>query len=244
MPNALNLKPQWTDSLEFDLRGEIDIEAPALVTDDNVAAMMDRGFLGEFITGAGLVEREGPFPESFTEIERIAGSYPKDAFEVYGLVNGDRIAYSADILTRAIYTCGGIGGYDPETFTLYHPTGTRDEENEYVPMVLVSDYTPEVFVIHRLLGDRETFLDKFGAGACPSCETQFDDPFVDCPDCGEQPDSVQKNIEKLQEQHHGVLVAIAPKMMDLDDVEEGLVRQPGELPDPQVEVIESPGAGG
>lgn len=242
MANPLNLEPQWTDSLEFDLRGDIELDVPALVTDDNVAALMDRGYLGELITGAGLVKREGPFPETFTEIERIAGMYPGDIFEVYGLVDGDRIAYSADLLERAIYTCGGKGGYDPSEFTLYHPTGSSLGDNGFFPAVLVADYTPEIFVIHRLFGDEESFLERFGAGACPNCETEFDELFVDCPECGQRPDSVQQNIDRLQEEHHGVLVAIAPKMMDLDDVDEGLVRRAGEMPDPQIDVIESPGA--
>lgn len=243
MAASINFDPSRQERMDFDLRGGIEIDVPILTNRANKIGVIDRQYLGDFITGAGWIEREGPFPETFKEIDRIADRYPDDLFEVYETVDGERYGYKTEHLIRAIGTCDGHGGFDPADFALYHPTGT-DAGPPF--LTLVSAYTPEEFVIHRLLGDEDSFLQRFGAGACPACETEFGEPFVDCPDCHERPDSVQSNIEKLQAAHDGVLVLLAPviKTQGSDDskLEDARVRRPGEYPDPEITEVESPGA--
>lgn len=239
MPETLNLNPHSGPTHTFVLRDEAEFEVPMLENRDGSVGLVDRQYLDELITGFGWVQREGPFPETFTEIDRIASNYPKDVFEAYRTAGGEVYGYKSTYLRRFIYTCGGQGGYDPADFAIYQPTGVNDG----LPFLgVVTRYTPEEFVIHRLFGDEYEFAARFGAGACPACEEVFDQPFVNCPDCFERPDSVQANIEKLQEAHDGVVGVIAPSLQNGDDIDDGLIRGVGEYPDPQIEVIESPGA--
>lgn len=207
MGSALNINYDKT-SVPFEgLRADISIDPPTLTNYDNDIGVVDREYLGDFITGMGAVKRTEPFPETFGELtEAAVWVDTNQLFEVYELVNGDLLGLKAQHLENAIRFCGGVGGFNPDDYELYIPSGT----DGHGLFFLTSDYTPPEFIIHRLFGDRESFLEQFGATACPECETVADDPFVDCPTCGERPASVIRNIDTIQQEHDGVLVLLAP----------------------------------
>lgn len=227
------------------MRGDDGIEPPVLVNDSDMVTIVDRKYFGDLVTGFGLVERELPFPESYKEIDSIALQFPGKNFEVYELLDGTFLGLATRWLKASLQFAAGPGGYEFERFALYHPSGSTGEAA--APFALVTDHTPSEFVINRLFESKTQFVSEYGAGACPECELMFDSHFVDCPDCGHRPESVRNNIELIQDEHAGVVFLIAPIVdfspstqaeLDTGDVP---IRRPLELPDPEIDVIESPG---
>lgn len=245
MPTQLQFDPsRETASFSDDLRGDLELDVPALIDGDDVVSILDREHLGTLIQGFGLVEREGPFPESFTDIRQIAAGKPGQVFELYELVTGQLIGLNQNWLETVIRSLAGNDGFDPADFTLYHPSGTT---GDIAPFALASTHTPLRWVTDRLFGGQDAFAAEFGANACPECQQKFTEPFIGCPDCGYRPESVQENIDLIREEHDGVVALIAP-LTDFGpttdhQIQEGTVdvRQPLEHPDPEVDVIESPG---
>lgn len=236
-----------TAALSDGLRGDQSLDdVPALIDEENEVMVMDRQHLGKLISGFGLVERSSPFPASIRKIDTIAFDYPGANFEVYELTDGSHVGLASGLLKSAVKFClaAGKSSYDKDAFTLYRPTGS--EGTGAAPFVLVSDYTPEEFVINRLFTTRHSFVSEFGAAACPECEKRFEDHFVDCPDCGHRPESVETNIHLIQEEHPGVIVAIAPRLVEneadeMQALESASVdpRPPLSEPDPDAADVEA-----
>lgn len=219
MPRDTLTLHEYRSELELTGRGGTEVVVPALLTPSNEVAIIDREYKGDLISAFGLVERTGEFPDSFTEIDAIAAEYPDKHFEIYelheasGPGDGHYVGLSTEVLHKTVRTLGGQGGFDPDDYTLYRPTGVADGSPFF--MLEASD-TPEAFITQCLFGGEEAFLREFGAAACRECEAVFDFQFVECPQCGTRPEEVDHNVELIQEEHDGVLAFIAPRVIDGD----------------------------
>lgn len=246
MPETLTIdESRMRMKINGSLRGDQEIEAPVLVSIEATVTILDRSYFSDLVSGFGFVERKGPFPESYKEIDDKASDLPGKAFEIYELVNDALVGLSAERLKKSIRWCAGDGQFDSGRFKLYHPSGSTG--HKVAPFMLVTDHTPATFVVHRLYESKSEFVENFGAGACPDCQKKFASNFVKCPDCSEIPESVQHNIELSQEEHDGVIILIAP-VIDFSDyivneirAGEIPVRRPLEHADPNIDVIKSPG---
>lgn len=227
-----------------DMRGDIDIQPHVLANTDGTVAVMDRKYLGDFISGAGVVKAEEGLPVGLDGLREHSLAIPSAGswvYDVYELADGSYLALSLKWLRTSIDFLRGDSGYHQEHFDLYRPTGSAGADGKETPILLVSDHTPEEFVIKRLFGSKREFSTEYGAAACPRCEEVFEQHFTDCPTCGHRPESVENNISLIQEEHHGCMALIFP-LTDNDGslteaVNSGMVEpnRVGESPDQEDE---------
>lgn len=76
------------------------------------------------------------------------------------------------------------------------------------PFVVVVDQPPIEWFRYIQFGDEDGFREACGARSCTECPEVFDEQHIECPECGVFLEAVQNNLEGLQEEHPGVLLAI------------------------------------
>jgi hypothetical protein len=119
-----------------------------------------------------------------------------------GAFTGDTIGIDPYTLKQAVRFCNGAGSFNSDDFHILTP-------DQIAPYVLVSERTPEKWLIHCEHG-LEDFFSTYGVTDCDNCGHDWDHPTLQCPQCMERPQLVTTMIDSIEQDHSGVICLIGP----------------------------------
>lgn len=186
-----------------------------LVNHNDTLVILPRDRLDQITSQYSLTE-QATTPDSYREIDRSYLQPPTDTVlttEIedstsQGLQHqdnaftGDSIGIDPYTLKQAIRFCNGPGPFDSDDFRILKP-------DRISPYVLVSERTPEKWLIHCEHG-LEDFFSTYGVTDCDNCSHSWDHPTLQCPQCMERPQLVTTMIDSIEQDHDGVICLIGP----------------------------------